>query len=388
MANRRPPFKIPSVINPENRRCITFWIPDDNEHVEIFAGLTRQLLDWQRWERDTLKRGTQVAQVWREVWNSVDWSGEDCMGCCPEPTNTRYNSEGVYEESFDGGITWLPAPAHDRRYSGTIAPPLAGEDGQEKRCVAAQSAADFLKTAFIDDLSTGASYADLNAAAVAIVAALGVTGIGILIAAAAAAIFILGVSATQAAFTTEVWNDFKCILYCNMNPDASFDEAGWAGVKSDILDTFTGVVSAVLYNWANAAGIVGLTNAARSGFATEGDCSTCGCPSTCVDPSFVILGNIIAQDDFSITIESVPATRNSITADWIVYGSADDTFCCLLCDQSYEGFVSSGGWTNCDGVPQPFTSPIGQMIRSTEFYGTGGTFTATFVFAGEDGCPP
>lgn len=387
MANRRPPFKIPEIINPENRRCVTFWIPDDNEHVEIFAGLTRQLLDWQRWERDELKRGTQVAQVWREVWNSVDWSGEDCMGCCPEPTNTRYNSDGVYEESFDGGVTWLPAPAHDMRYAGTIAPPLAGADGEEKRCIGASSAAAFLKSAFIDDLSSGATYADLYAAAVAVVAVLGVTGVGILIAAAAAAIFILGVSATQAAFTTPVWEAFKCILYCRMLPDASFDAAGWEAVKADILDQFTGIVSAVLWNWTNSAGVVGLTNAARSGFAAETDCSTCtDCPS-CTAEDAILIGTMVSRTDTEIVIDAVLTTYNSVFAYWVVFGDFTAGYCCLLCDNTYSPGISSGGWSDCDGVAHDGTSPNGELIGQLRAYSTAGAFTATFRMFGDEECP-
>lgn len=277
MANRRPDFQIPIVINPPERRCIQISVPDDEQHLQIFAGLIRQLSDWQRWQRDPLKRGTLVAQVWREVWENIDWNGEDCMGCCPEPTNRRYNSEGQLEVSYDGGITWSLAPDADSRMSGIISPPLAGEDGDEKRCIGAASGMEYVKQNLIDDLSAGANYADINAAIIAIIVVLGVTGIGVLIAAAAAAIFIAGVSAVQAAFTAGVWDDFQCILYCNSEDDASFTVAGWERVKADILSTFTGVVSAVLYNWVNSVGTVGLTNSLRSGFATASDCSACEC---------------------------------------------------------------------------------------------------------------
>lgn len=282
MANRRPNFKIPVVINPENRRCIQINIPDDNEHIQIFAGLVRQLSDWQRWERDNLKRGTLVAQVWREVWQSIDWSGDECMGCCPQPTNRRYNADGQLEVSYDDGVTWNVDTNADDRYSGIISPPLTGADGEEKQCLGASAAMEYVKQNLIDDLAEGATYANINAAIIAIVAALGVTGVGVLIAAAAAAIFVTGVSAVQAAFTVGVWEQFKCILLCAIEPDASFTEEGWNEVKTEVLSNFTGVVSAILYNWVNSVGLVGLTNAARSGFALSSDCTSCDpCSEEC-----------------------------------------------------------------------------------------------------------
>lgn len=217
--------------------------------------------------------------------------------CCKNPTNRRYNSSGQLEVSYDGGVTWSLAPDADDRYSGAISPPLTGADGSDKRCLGATSAAEFVKQNLIDDLTEGETYANLYAAMVALCAVLGVTGVGILIAAFAAAIFIAGVSAVQSAFTSEVWADFKCILYCASEDDASFTETGWQEVKSQIISTFTGVVSVVLYNWVNSVGLVGLTNAARSGFATSGDCSECECAETwCYEWNF-----LTDDGDFSAT---------------------------------------------------------------------------------------
>jgi hypothetical protein len=274
MANRRPPWNIPAIIDPPNRRCIQMMIPDDPEHIAIFWGVVRSLSDWQRWERESTKSGTLVAQVWRDVVYSIDWSK---MSCCPEPTNQRYNSDGILEVSYDGGITYDPAPALDDRFSGAIQPPILGEDGSEKACAAAASAEEFVKLNLIEELTEGESYAQISAAMVALIAALGVTGIGLLVGAAAAAIFAAGVSAVQAAFTTEVWTDFRCILYCRILPDGSFDEAGWQLVKQEIVNHYDGVVEVILWNWVNAVGVVGLTNAARSGFVATADCTSCEC---------------------------------------------------------------------------------------------------------------
>lgn len=299
MANRRPPWKIPAVINPPERRCVQINIPDDPEHIAIFWGVLRSLSDWQRWEREPTKSGTLVAQVWSEVVYAIEWE-DSCMGCCPQPTNRRYNEAGELEVSYDGGETWSPAPDADDRFSGIISPPITVAEGQETKCVGATAAEEYVKQNMIESLETGATFADINTVGVAIVALLGVTGIGILIAGLSAAIFTAGVSAVQAAFTAEVWEQFRCIMYCHASEDASFTVDGWQSVKHDILERFTGAVSAVLYNWVNSVGPVGLTNAMRSGFAASGDCSGCECGLDLVWeslPEQVSIGTVEFQGD-------------------------------------------------------------------------------------------
>jgi len=214
-------------------------IPDDPEHIAIFWGVVRALSDWQRWERESTKSGTLVAQVWREVVYSIDWSN---MSCCPEPTNRRYNANGELEVSDDGVATYNPVPELDDRIIVAIQPPIPGEDGTDKACAAAASAEEFVKQTLIEELNEGQWYASIMAACAALAGALGVTGVGVLFGAAAAAIFTAGVAAVQAAFTTEVWADFRCILFCHIQPDGSYTEAGWLNVKADGVDQFSGAV--------------------------------------------------------------------------------------------------------------------------------------------------
>jgi len=332
MANRRPPWKIPAVINPPDRRCIQINIPDDPEHIAIFWGVLRGLSDWQRWEREATKSGTLVAQVWREVVYAIDWSGDECMGCCPQPTNRRYNADGELEVSYDNGATWVTDPSLDDRFSGTIAPPIAGADGTEKACAAAASGEEWVKQNLIESLETGATFADLNAAGVALIALLGVTGIGLLVAGFAAAIFVAGVSAVQAAFTTEVWTQFRCILYCHIEPDGSFTTAGWQAVKTDILSDFTGVVSVILYNWVNSVGPVGLTNSARSGFVATADCTSCEpCETSCADNFTVVTGTLLGVFDGYMRIQSAASGG----AEVVQINTSDPDTCCELLDFRY-----------------------------------------------------
>jgi len=373
MANKRPPWKIPAVINPPERRCIQISVPDDPEHITILWGVLRGLSDWQRWERENTHSATLVAQVWREVVYAIDWSN---MSCCPEPTNQRYNADGQLEVSYDNGATWTVDNSLDDRYSGTISPPLSGENGSEKRCVGATAAMEYVKQNLIDELQVGATYAEINGVGVALAALLGVTGVGILIAAFAAAVFLAGIAATQAAFTSEVWTDFKCILYCNSESDASFTTIDWENVKSDILSSFTGIVSAVLYNWVNSVGRVGLTNAARSGFAQTGDCSGCDCD--CGGETIGLTLDLFFGSDAQQTGCNVKGTAEPDTDGYSVSWDWDGTNPWKLMVEGLlfgETGTSQWQWYLADGSG-PFTgssAPIGQSIRTCNLHGSGGT---------------
>ena len=74
---------IPEVIAPADRRCIVLYVPDQREHLLAFWSTLFQLAYWFYWERTPGKEGTQVAQVWREVYRDAReryLAGE----CCPD----------------------------------------------------------------------------------------------------------------------------------------------------------------------------------------------------------------------------------------------------------------------------------------------------------------
>ena len=293
------------------------------------------------------------------------------MGCCPQPTNRRYNSAGELEVSYDGGLTWDTDSTLDDRFSGTISPPITGADGSAKACAAAASAEEFVKQNLIDSLEEGSTYADLSGVSVALIALLGVTGIGLLIAGFVAAIFVAGVTATQAAFTSEVWVDFRCILNCRIKPDGSFDMTGWQGVKSDILSQFTGVVSAVLYNWVNSVGVVGLTNAARSGFVATADCDDCECTPLCQDAGLWIYGNVVSVTDEGDTLlYELSSTDNSGTQN-VQWRSPDAEGCCCIVDWLiHDATGAPGYWTSVCGTHTANfeVNPGGNCVESFSIY--------------------
>jgi len=229
-------------------------------------------MDYISWRTRYIATETPIDQEVIDNW-SGNLARKLMNGCCGGDGLHRFNEDGVYQSSLDGGTTWFDDPENDPRNNATYFPPLDGDDGAEKRCEGAANAQEFLKQNLIDELASGLAYAEIYSTIIGIIAILGITGIGVIIGVVTAAIFVAGVIVVQAAFTSEVWEDLKCILYCNISDDASYTELQWIQVKNQITLTFTGVVQFILYNWVNALGFVGLTNSARSNMALGADCS-------------------------------------------------------------------------------------------------------------------
>jgi len=379
---KRSFLPLPESIDGKQSYCVT--IPDGLDNKKVLIDLLVMATWWFNWERSEGTLGKQTADAWRDTLNLPELN----MCCCPEPTNRRYNEDGELEVSYDNGITWIVSPEFDDRFSGIVAPPISGADGEEKRCAAAASAEEYVKQNFIEELNEGSAYADVYAAAVAVIALLGVTGIGLLFAAAAAAIFLAGVTAIQAAFTTEVWFDFRCILYCRIEDDGSFTVAGWEGVKSDILLQFTGAVSAVLYNWVNSVGRVGLTNSARSGFVVAADCSLCECPN-CSDKAFAGItvddfdhGSIVTRNvDGTITCELQPA---GAAAGYLILRFNTLGDCCYINSFTQDSGTASGAAFIPCGTPYAeenyiLATPVGQCAQYAQWQGSPGAIITITV---------
>lgn len=349
---KRSYLALPDTLEGETSYCVT--IPSGLKNKIVLIDLLTIATQWFNWDRSDGTEGKQAADAWRDSLNLPELE----MCCCPQPTNQRYNEDGELEVSYDGGVTWIVDDSLDDRHSGITAPPLSGEDGAEKACIGASAAVEYIKLNLIDALTTGMTFAELNGAGVALAALLGVTGVGILIAAFAAAVFIAGVAAVQAAFTSEVWTDFRCILLCHILPDASFSEDGWEGVKSDILTQFTGIVSAVLYNWVNSVGEVGLTNAARSNFVAAGDCDDCGQCENCsnLDNWEVIYGTILEQSPGYLRMASAFVSGSNVSVRIANYNNVPDE-CCAVTYNIISGVVQNQAYYPCGSTSPVFSVP-------------------------------
>jgi hypothetical protein len=293
-------FPLPDPVTGYDLIDVCLKIPDAPEYRRAFLGHINQLGQWFMWEKSYLPgdtRAKEAGELWRRVLFDHLHMGDDCMsGCCDDPPALyRYNADGTLERSTDGGETWTAAPGFDPRFNSPQFPPVSGDDGDDKRCLTATGAALLMKEQVADQLTDDMARYTLSQLINDWLKTVTQDGGNILdglVTIIANQSFAVGVAALRAALTDTVWDTVKCILYCHIKDDASFDEAGWQAVKSDIASQIGGIASLFLQQLVNVLGPVGLTNLARSGGATSGDCSACDCPD---DPHVFVWDELAAE---------------------------------------------------------------------------------------------
>src|SRR5215510_1940925 len=121
----RQNFPIPSVIDPP-KQCLCIEIPGSSEWKAVIAGTLRELAYWYNWERTGDTSGAQCAAVWKEVYDSIDWSNMSC--CCGGEFSVifQWTVDGVLQQSTDNGVTWEDVPEQDPRNSSPVYPPVPG----------------------------------------------------------------------------------------------------------------------------------------------------------------------------------------------------------------------------------------------------------------------
>lgn len=232
-----------------------------------------------------------------------------CPPDCAAPPDViyQYDSNFVLQISIDNGTTWTPAPQSDPRHSSTLFPPAPGADGDPKRCIAATGAALLFKEQIRDNLTddmTRYTFDELLKDWVSTYVATNNPLQGLLTV-IANQLFALSMLVLRPALTDAVFDTLKCILYCRMAPDVSFSVALWESVKSDISSQIIGVAGSFLNNLVNTLGSAGLTNIARAGRSTEGDCDECGCAAWI--PVYVgEKGTFVSRVDSVLTASSIP----------------------------------------------------------------------------------
>lgn len=232
-------------------------------------------------------------------------------GCCGEdniPIQYRYTPDGVLERSLNGGGTWMDAAIYDPRNYSPVFPPVPGDDGADKKCIAATGAAALLKEQVGDQLTDDMSRYTLGQLIKDWVGTMleSSNPFQALVTVITNQVFALVISVLRPALTDTVYDLFKCALYCHMADDASFDQAAWQAVRSDITSLIGGIAGLFLEHLVFLLGAGGLTNLARAGGATEGDCSSCcpDCSTSWIAIPDAGIGLLVGRGDGYVDIEA------------------------------------------------------------------------------------
>jgi len=347
----RPNFPIPEDINAP-KYCICIEIPNEPTYKSVFAGLIYELTYWFNWERTDGNEGAQCANVWKEIYNSIDWSIMSC--CCGEDNSVlhRYTPNGHYQKSNDGGTTWEDAPEDDPRNPQPFYPPNLPPEGENNKCQYADSVVQLMKTQLVDVLEEGSTYSEIlqvvTGAFATIMGALAPTVLGAIIVGIMGAVIvgIIGVSIPLfvAAMTVDVYNRFRCNLFCHMQADGSFTQADVDAIYEQIAEDETGIAMIFLQGFVAAAGMIGLSNAAHAGFGAEdADCSAC-CPVCGINwVAYEGYGDPLTfgTDETGNYVQGT-AVNHSGTYYFIIHSPGDNDDCCVLTTVTNEDGTEVG----------------------------------------------
>lgn len=342
----RQPFPIPEDIHAEPF-CLCIQVPNDPTWKQAVAGLLYEMNHWFNWQRDDERSGKECAQVWRNLYNQIDWSTMSC--CCDQtPVQYRYTSDGILQKSTDAGVTWTDAPNDDPRNYSPQFPPMSGEDSDDKKCLAATGATALIKEQIGNQLTDDMSRYTLGQLITDWVKTYIETSnpFQALLTVIVNQIFALVIAVLRPALTDSVYDDLQCILYCNIAFDASYNNAQWEAVRAAILTKITGIAGVFLEHLVYLLGSVGLTNLARASGATTGDCSGCGCFDC---DSF----NFITSDEAWVA----GAEHGNPGGEWVDGLGWRDTYVNLDTD-----------WNNYIHIESPYTACEGTWDIDLEIY--------------------
>jgi len=326
----RPNFPIPDDIYAEPF-CLCIRVPNDPVWKQVVAGLLDELNQWYNWQRDEAKSGKDCAQVWRNLYNEIDWTTMSC--CCDNPPDVFKYVDGVLYRSTDGGDTFSPAEDFDIRINpSVIFPEPPDEEGVDELCLAADGMVNLIKEQIGENLTEDMSRYTLNE----LIKNWVETMIGTsnpftaLVTIVANQIFALIIGSVIAALTDEVYQLLRCIFFNNMLPDKSFDVTGWESVRSDILDQITGIAGVFLEHLVYLLGSGGLTNLARSmaGVDDSACCPACDADNwNIVTYSGTDVGLIVSRTSNSITVQGTSHPDFGTPYNAMIQSTSDDTCC-------------------------------------------------------------
>lgn len=293
------------------------------------------IVDYIGWKTRYAPTSSEIDQLTINSW-SGNLTRKLMSGCCPDDGELhRFDEDGDFQTSTDGGVTWEDDPENDPRNDAIQSPPLPGSDGVSKRCAAADNVRD-LFTQYRDNLNdmltASPTLVALIAGILAFIAVItGVSGaaigISVLLMGLAAGLLELSEGEILEQIDTEVLETFKCLVYCRMNNTGQLTYTAWKQLLVDIAAEFSDFPELFFYQTVNAMGYIGINNAGTIGAATADDCDGCDCPLECGDPGLFSAGtvNSITTDEFGNTVFNVSSVDNGSGTQYVAWGDRFDS---------------------------------------------------------------
>lgn len=361
---RKVGYILPGVIDTDDNICICVPIPKDWGHARAFLGQITELAKWQTWEKDGTTNASLAARRWFDIATCVAEEIDCAMankGCgCSAPANRMFRNNPVtdrLEQSDDGGATWENAP--DPRYDSSVFPPLNGNTPDDIKCLSATNAVVYFRDELIGQASEWTTLTTVIAGILTVVIGVLTGGLGAALVVTLAAAFIeAGIGTAILAFTTEVYDRFKCNLYCNALEDGSWDEAALVAIKAKINSDETGAANTILQGWIDQLGTVGLTNSGRILLENDADCSSCGCEDCLNLVNWeVVYGTILEQTPGYLRLSSTDAGSGNQGIRLANYVSGATPECCAVTYNVITGVVQNQAYYPCNSVTPVFSVP-------------------------------
>lgn len=348
------------------------------------------------WKTRYIATETEIDPITINRWRD-NLARKLMSGCCPDDGRlSRFTEDGIYQTSDDGGETWEDNPQADPRNQATQAPPLGGS-GDSTRCAAADNVRDTFKAykATVRGLlEAGTTVLAIVAGligALGLLLGLSVAGLGIsvLLFGMAAALLSLTPEELDDALSDEVFDEFRCLVYCAAEDDGTFTYSAWVDLIGAVDDTFSGFPEQFFHAILAAMGYIGLCNAATTGVATADDCDDCDCPATCGDPALITIGNVIESGIESghryLIVESEVYAGSFSDVSWQTFGNTSPPaiLCFITSIETLSGSGVHYGWTDAGGGIHDPSNPAGAEV--SHFYaatnpGNTSPFTIKVVF--------
>lgn len=344
------------------------------------------LLELARWPdrfTGTTEQQEHSAGLFRDLMQELAMSC-GCNGQLTIVIEHRITINGTWEISIDGGETWTPDPESPFNTLPQLPPPVTAGIVVDK-CAAASYGVEHAqawKDEYVAQLTEQTEVKEKIMALLLTLLELCLTAAGVAWLTGAAAALFAGMinylhmqpAAFNALFTSEVWQDFLCVLQCNMQDDGTFSANGFQNVIDDCETEISGgfgPTSAALWlqNMVKMIQIRGLNQICAYGTISSMDCTDCACDTcggnwdiwqfgemldTGIHPpgTFILGGTVNVSGGLWVEYAS-GATSNPPPAHAVTIKSPAAGDCCAIYYETLTGEITNFFIINCGDAQDP-----------------------------------